>query len=313
MRLCLCVLGESWSPGRDIVRESHHEWSNSWRHSASPADRLFGLWPVNVGRNQAKPAYHVGPRVIPYYNFHLLLEGKVRFRAGETRQAYGPETQQAFVPASRAVLELNPGDLFFLFPYVVHEYWADPNDPPSMTWVGFDGPAASSLVEQLGLTREKPFLRDLPVRRFVPHLRQLEPTFGAAATGRSLRPIEYLARFLGEILHIATTPATTSRTTWLERARTLMEAHCLDGVTVQEIADQVGVDRSHLSKAFTREFGVSPTAHLRQARLERAQTLLRETQLSVTEVALSVGYGDVYAFSHAYRRHFGVAPSFSRT
>ncbi|MBQ8893493.1 MAG: helix-turn-helix domain-containing protein [Clostridia bacterium] len=76
---------------------------------------------------------------------------------------------------------------------------------------------------------------------------------------------------------------------------------------LEELEKQFNYSRFYLEKAFRREFGTSLIAYRNEKRMEFAQKLL-ETH-SVTTAAERVGYRSIYAFSRAYKNHFGVPPS----
>lgn len=272
-----------------MIHHSESELRVSWRHTPSEVERSFGIWLVSAGRTQARLTYHVGPRIIEHHIIHVVLDGNVHLRAQRAAET----------------TTLSRGDGFALFPGLVYEYWAAPDDPPRMTWIRFDGPAARTALDAVAKP-ELPGIRGLGTRQFISYVNQLDGVFETAG---SWRPMAYLAGFLAAVHDGVAQPDAHKQPTWLEQGRALLDSHCTDGITVKEVADQVGVDRSHFSKEFTRTFGITPNAHLRHARLSRAQELLRDPTLSVTEIAMSVGYADLYSFSHAYRQQYGRAPS----
>ncbi len=70
-----------------------------------------------------------------------------------------------------------------------------------------------------------------------------------------------------------------------------------------------GVSPYHLSRSFSRQFGVSVSDALTVARMDRAKELLRSGELSVKEVAARTGYSGGNYFAKAFRRACGVPPS----
>jgi transcriptional regulator GlxA family with amidase domain len=64
-----------------------------------------------------------------------------------------------------------------------------------------------------------------------------------------------------------------------------------------------------LNRRFKRATGVSPGRYLQQLRLEHARELLRDSNLSVTEIAAKVGYQDVAYFSTLFRLHMSLSPT----
>jgi len=66
---------------------------------------------------------------------------------------------------------------------------------------------------------------------------------------------------------------------------------------------------SIVQRLFTSTYGRSPSAHLSQRRVERAQDLLRATNLTVTEVCHAVGYSSLGSFSARFKEIVGESPS----
>lgn len=79
-------------------------------------------------------------------------------------------------------------------------------------------------------------------------------------------------------------------------------------LTIEEIAAQIHVSPRHLSRLFARFAGTSPAIYIERARLDRAASLLRDQSTSIKEVAIQVGYPDVHHFSRVFSRHFGTPP-----
>jgi AraC-like DNA-binding protein len=83
--------------------------------------------------------------------------------------------------------------------------------------------------------------------------------------------------------------------------------HALE--SVDELAQKSGYSRSHFSRAFKEQTGLSPQAYIINARVSLAKELLRSTGLLVSEVAIRAGYGDVYMFSRQFKERTGMTPS----
>lgn len=95
----------------------------------------------------------------------------------------------------------------------------------------------------------------------------------------------------------------------LLRARDLADAHYAEPLGVAEMAATAGLSRAHFSREFRAAFGVSPHAYLLTRRLERAATLLRNTDHSVAEVCMEVGLRSVGSFTTSFKRTYGATPT----
>ncbi|WP_406266760.1 AraC family transcriptional regulator [Nocardia sp. NBC_00881] len=95
----------------------------------------------------------------------------------------------------------------------------------------------------------------------------------------------------------------------LRRARDLADRHYADPLNLDGLAAAAGVSKYHFLRAFAAVYGLTPAAYLAERRIERAQDLLRATNLTVTEVCMLVGYSSLGSFSSKFRQLVGVTPS----
>jgi AraC-like DNA-binding protein len=79
--------------------------------------------------------------------------------------------------------------------------------------------------------------------------------------------------------------------------------------TVASLATRAGVSRALFAKRFTELMGRPPLAYLTECRMADAEALLSDTDLSIAQIARSVGYADAFGFSAAFKRHRGLSPS----
>ena len=77
---------------------------------------------------------------------------------------------------------------------------------------------------------------------------------------------------------------------------------------LDEIAETFHMSRRHLTRLFALHTGETVLAYVQRLRLERAQTLLRHTRMSVLEIANNVGYESPSHLAHVFRRVLGVSP-----
>lgn len=85
--------------------------------------------------------------------------------------------------------------------------------------------------------------------------------------------------------------------------------HLAGNMTLGEVAWHVGKGEEHLARVFKRETGRSVFEYVREARVHRAQTLLMDPALSMTEIASRCGFNSLAFFSRTFRQLAGMAPS----
>jgi transcriptional regulator GlxA family with amidase domain len=94
----------------------------------------------------------------------------------------------------------------------------------------------------------------------------------------------------------------------VRRVRDRMDREYAHPLDVESLARSVHLSAGHLSRQFKLAYGETPYSYLRTRRIERAMTLLRTTELSVTEVCFAVGCQSLGTFSTRFSELVGVSP-----
>jgi AraC family transcriptional regulator len=95
----------------------------------------------------------------------------------------------------------------------------------------------------------------------------------------------------------------------IRRAVELMHARLSENLPLEEIAQAAHLSPFHFSRLFKKLTGATPHAYLATLRAARAQILLTDADLSVTEISSRVGYESPSHFAKAFRRATGLSPS----
>lgn len=96
----------------------------------------------------------------------------------------------------------------------------------------------------------------------------------------------------------------------MRRMSAYVEEHLSDAdISVGDMADAVAMSRSALQRRLKQVAGVTPLDFLREARQKRAEQLLRETAMTVSEVAFACGYSDPKYFSRTFKASTGKSPT----
>jgi transcriptional regulator GlxA family with amidase domain len=95
----------------------------------------------------------------------------------------------------------------------------------------------------------------------------------------------------------------------LRRAHDHADRHYDQPLDLEQLAAVAGISKFHFQRLFTATYGLSPAEHLSRRRIERAQDLLRATNLTVTEVCMTVGFSSLGSFSGRFRELVGETPS----
>lgn len=90
--------------------------------------------------------------------------------------------------------------------------------------------------------------------------------------------------------------------------RRYIDTHYKEQLDLEALAEVAHVNKYYLSHAFKREYGTSPINYLIQRRIEESRYLLRETDLSLSQIARVLGFSSASYFSQSFRRAEGLTP-----
>jgi AraC family transcriptional regulator, arabinose operon regulatory protein len=207
------------------------------------------------------------------------------------------------------------GDLLVLDPGVPHRYRPGAHARWEWLWVHYGGVAAADLSRRIRTT-------PTPVVGFGAdeHIRarfgELVTSGAAAAERRSdLRVDSCLYSLMGLMAERVERMAAGARLPQhghLAGVHEFVNDRLAEPLTLDDLVEHTGFSRSHLTRLFHDQMGVSPMQYVTRQRMTRAATLLEVSTLNITEVARSVGYPDPYHFSRRFKHFTGYAPSHYR-
>ncbi len=94
----------------------------------------------------------------------------------------------------------------------------------------------------------------------------------------------------------------------VRRAMAFIHAHFAESISREEIAAHIGISPDYLTDCFRQELGITPITYIRRYRIRQACALLRNTDQSITQVAMNVGFADSAHFTRTFLREMGVTP-----
>ncbi|MNO96722.1 HTH-type transcriptional activator RhaR [compost metagenome] len=95
----------------------------------------------------------------------------------------------------------------------------------------------------------------------------------------------------------------------LRRVRELIATSLADGLSVDRLARECALSRSHFTRVFKRSMGMSPHDWLLRMRIERARELMLNSTLYLSEISLECGFSDQSHFSRVFLRLTGMSPA----
>ena len=247
------------------------------------------------GTEECEPGHSFGPAVRDHFLIHYVHSGSGIFSVGEKMHHIGK----------------NEG--FLIYPGTATFYKADDRRPWHYSWVGFNGAKAAEYLAEAGLDQEHPVFRydkDSQLARLLAGIIDAN----ARPAARSLRILGLLHLFLARLVEQQLVTVGHSRSEnrkehYFQKAVQYIGLNHSRKISVKQIADYIGIDRTYLYSIFKSILGKSPEDYLIAFRMTKACELMQDETLSIGDVSRSVGYEDPLLFSKMFKKYKYMSPS----
>ena len=262
-----------------------------------PSMTFVDLGMYQFGREDCEPAHSFGPAIRNHYLFHYILGGKGIFIWKDSRGHDHTE-------------QLRAGQGFLISPGQITTYIADDRFPWEYCWIEFDGLRAKESLELMGLSAGQPVYN--PVHHEFEEKMKEEMLY--IVKNKKETPfhlIGHLYVFLDALTRSVTDyrPANSKvRDFYIKEALAYIDNNYMHDISVEDIAESSGLNRSYFGKIFRESVGKTPQEFLIGYRMIKAAELLRQTQYPVGEIGCAVGYPNQLHFSRAFKSVYGMSP-----
>lgn len=286
---------------------------NSKYMLATERDLKWGLTVSTVGYEEIAPGdpYPTKGHADGYY--FNIEKGRV---LNEYQLLYNPEGEGVFESAHCPQTKIKAGDMFLLFPGEWHTYHPNPRVGWKSHWIGFKGRNMDDRVKAGFLTPEKPIYH-------VGYSAIIEGLYRRAFAAAREEAAYSQQEMAGLVNHLIGKMYSLERNIELSRnqqqvdmidkARWRIRESLESEITIQGIAEELGVSYSNFRKLFKEYTGLSPATYQQELRLLRAKELLSTTDLSIKEIAYRLNFESPDYFSAKFKAKMGIKPSEVKT
>jgi len=261
-------------------------------------DTFIDLALYQFGKEKCKPGHSFGPAARNHYLFHYIFSGKGKLCARNSKN-------------KDEVYELSEGQGFLIFPGQITTYIADDKNPWTYAWVEIDGLLVKSCMELSGFSIDQPVYKSRD-KEACEEMKTNLDYLAFHGNESSLNLIGHLYLFIDSLIKSSRSTLNKKRKTlhdyYIKEAINFIELNYQKNISVEEIADVCGINRSYFGKLFHNQMGQSPQEFLLQYRMIKASKLLLLTNKSIEEIGKDVGYESQFHFSRAFKAVYGLSP-----
>ncbi|ADU29370.1 AraC family transcriptional regulator [Evansella cellulosilytica] len=261
----------------------------------------YDLYLCYCGLEECDPYHSYGPISRNEYLLHYVIKGK------------------GILKADGKTYHIGENDAFLIYPSEITYYEADKDDPWTYIWIGFDGMKAESCLINASFSKENRVSKFECGETLVHYLNGMLSA-SKLTYSNDLKREGYLYMFLSALIQEKTDNNSDKPEVYdypflvyVEHALDFISHNYEKQIKVIDIAEYIGINRSYLTTIFKKSLKVSPQEYLVKYRLDKACTLLKNTDLLVNEIARNVGYNNALTFSKVFKNYYKMSPKTYRT
>lgn len=247
------------------------------------------------GMEKCHSAHAYGPALRDHYLIHYILDGSGSFYMDDKKY------------------QLTKGQGFLISPNVITYYKANSDTPWTYVWVGFHGLKAETYLQRASITRQNPIFSydGQNLKNYIFQMMEVDKF----STYRDLKLQGLLFLFISELVKNSPRNSVSkynSAEIYVKEAINFIENNYSRPIKIQDIANNLSIDRSYFTNIFKKALQKTPQEFLLEYRMNKACELMKNPGLSISNIALSVGYTDAFNFSKMFKKNKGKSPAIYR-
>ena len=233
------------------------------------------------------PMHTFGPAIRQHYLIHYVTRGKGRLWMNDTCYVIEKDT------------------MFLIRPGITCVYQADKDDPWEYCWICIDGYDVENMLNNSGFDKVNLLFFD----KSNGEVRDAMLNFIFYFSKYKNNEYMLLSRLYNIFGHMKIQmKKQQAKSIHVERAIDYIYENYSKNISVTDIAEYLGIDRTYLYRLFKEEYNMSPQKYLLNFRLKTAMNKLEGGNMSIADIAYNCGFNDASAFCHQFKKVYKDTP-----
>ncbi|SEL63425.1 helix-turn-helix domain-containing protein [Parapedobacter koreensis] len=218
-----------------------------------------------------------------------------------------------FESAKTAPQQIGAGTCFILFPGIWHRYKPDASVGWEEYWIGFNGEYPKTIMERF-FSPDNPCIKTGLNKDLLAAFAQLLATVFHAQIGYPQLISGITLQIMALLKKVRTVEETDNdpESIWVSQTIFILQNQLATPVNMEKLAEQFPISYSKFRKSFKRLTGKSPNQYHLDLRLDKAEELLKSTNMTIKEIGYHTGFDSPYYFSRLFKAKFGLSPKVFR-
>ena len=262
------------------IRKIYSEF-NTPVYLSKALNLYYGGWEICC------PMHTFGPAIRQHYLIHYVTRGKGRLWMNDTCYVIEKDT------------------MFLIRPGITCVYQADKDDPWEYCWICIDGYDVENMLNNSGFDKVNLLFFD----KSNGEVRDAMLNFIFYFSKYKNNEYMLLSRLYNIFGHMKIQmKKQQAKSIHVERAIDYIYENYSKNISVTDIAEYLGIDRTYLYRLFKEEYNMSPQKYLLNFRLKTAMNKLEGGNMSIADIAYNCGFNDASAFCHQFKKVYKDTP-----
>lgn len=239
----------------------------------------------SIGFSDDPTVTRFGPSVRNQYIVHYVLSGSGSFNGSKVEKGQG----------------------FLIVPGMHEEYHSDENKPWSFLWIISEDPAMEYFFSSHNAS-EKTGIFEFHNKYELERIRDLL-TSASSSFSTTIQLSELFLHIFNACVVSDSTHQSSVTGIYFDFAVNYIKTNLHLPISVNDLCDVIGITQPYLYKIFKQQIKTSPKQYISSCKIVKAKKLLAHTDLSISQVAKSVGYENVLDFSKFFSKQTGASPT----
>ncbi len=262
------------------IRKIYSEF-NTPVYLSKALNLYYGGWEICC------PMHTFGPAIRQHYLVHYVTRGKGRLWMNDTCYVIEKDT------------------MFLIRPGITCVYQADKDDPWEYCWICIDGYDVENMLNNSGFDKVNLLFFD----KSNGEVRDAMLNFIFYFSKYKNNEYMLLSRLYNIFGHMKIQmKKQQAKSIHVEKAIDYIYENYYKSITIIDIANYLGIDRTYLYRLFKEEYNMSPQKYLLNFRLKTAMNKLEGGNMSIADIAYNCGFNDASAFCHQFKKVYKDTP-----
>lgn len=201
---------------------------------------------------------------------------------------------------------LKSGQVFLYRPHEKQVYWYIPTPESVVYWVHFGGRLTNRILSTAGLKKSVFDFGKSP--EFANSVDFMIKNFRLNDSFSNMLCCSKLFELICEIGLKNSGAKKESTDPEIEKISSFISSHYSENISNSELAKKANMSLSHFLRRFKKATGTTPVAFRNEQRIKAAKSLIKNSELNISQIAFTVGFSDSLYFSRAFKKSVGMSP-----